>query len=55
MKNHSSFFVGGIMCEKSFKERVREAAIVNSSLYEINLVGYEYLVCSSASTYGDYV
>lgn len=53
MQNHSSFFIGGTMCEKSFKERVKEAAIANANLYEINLIGYEYLVCSSAFATSD--
>ena len=55
MQNHSSFFIGGTMCEKSFKERVKEAAIANASLYEINLIGYEYLVCSSAFANGYHI
>lgn len=41
------------MCEKSFKERVKEAAIANANLYEINLIGYEYLVCLSAFATSD--
>ena len=36
------------MSEKSFKERVKEAAIENAAIYEMNMVGYKYLVCSSA-------
>ena len=36
------------MSEKSFKERVKEAAIENAAIDEMNMVGYEYLVCSSA-------
>lgn len=43
------------MSEKSFKERVKEAAIENAAIYEMNMVGYEYLVCSSAFQNGYHI
>lgn len=32
------------MCSVSFKERVKNEAIVNASLYQSNFIDYEYLV-----------
>ncbi|MCM1184764.1 MAG: PBECR4 domain-containing protein [Roseburia sp.] len=39
----------------SFKERVKNAAIANASIYEENFVKYNYLVCSQAYNNGFYV
>lgn len=36
------------MCIVSFKERVKNEAIANASLYQLNFINYEYLVCSEA-------
>lgn len=43
------------MCIVSFKERVKNEAIANASLYQSNLIDYEYLVCSEAFNNGYHV
>lgn len=43
------------MCTVSFKERVKNEAIANASLYQSNFIDYEYLVCSEAFNSGYYI
>lgn len=43
------------MCTVSFKERVKNEAIANASLYQSNFIDYEYLVCSEAFNNGYHV
>lgn len=43
------------MCTVSFKERVKNEAIANASLYQSNFIDYEYLVCSEAFNSGYHI
>lgn len=43
------------MCTVSFKERVKNEAIANASLYQCNFIDYEYLVCSEAFNNGYHI
>lgn len=52
---HSPFYVGGIINIVTFKERVKNTAILHAPIYERNYIQYEYLICSDAFKTGFHI